>query len=63
LAGHTQEEEGGTPLERFQEGEGVKAPPELEEVGFQDAEEMEKVEVNPSFAMHSEVHHEVHRPR
>jgi hypothetical protein len=56
LAGHTQEEEGGTPLERFQEGEGVKAPPELEEVGFQDAEEMEEVVVGPSFSRHLEVH-------
>ena len=55
-AGHTQEQEGGTPLEHFQEEEGVKSPPELEEVGFQDAEKMEEMEVGPSFfATHSEV--------
>jgi len=68
LAGHTQEQEGGTPPERFQEGEGARTQPELEEVGFQDAEEMEKVEVGPSFSTHSgdrtnmRNHQEVERP-
>jgi hypothetical protein len=55
-AGHTQEQEGGIPLERFQEQEGARTQPELEEVGFQDAEEMEEVVVGPSFSRHLEVH-------
>ena len=42
-------------MSHTQEGEGVKSPPELEKAGFQDAEKMEEVEVNPFFAKHSEV--------
>ena len=43
----------------------MRTQPELEEVGFQDAEEMEEVVVNPSFAMQSggPVVMEVERPR
>ena len=58
-----------TPVEHFQKGEGAKTTSALEEVGFQDAEELGEVVVNPSSATRSGVqpnmrnHLEVERPR